>query len=388
MNFKTLTLKLGLVVITLSATFTGATAITNDMPSWANDTIKVGTVDDYLPCSDQINQDYEGVSIDIWRRISEKLDISYSMEAISSFDKAIILAAKGELDLITSCHEITPERLQSVEYAVPYTTGGIVIASQSSQKPFITLIRKIMQNEIVVKSSILLIVITGFAALTSSYFKEVETSSKGKARRLTKVWTLLILNTGIATIVGSKIRDHITVLVTSLIHMLLMSAIIGTTATIIFEESITKKTNDLTPKELYRLLRQGIAVQKETSNFHWLKKQMDKAGISNDIGTTPIYASSKQDLLEIIQGKRTQIPNHFVANLTTYKTVIKQAQVEEKFELSYQMPSKIPQAFVFGNQIKEDLKKAINVEIVNMNRSGLTEQIEQNWLEGSDPNSL
>ena len=388
MNLKTLTLKLGLVVITLSATFTGAKAITNDTPSWANDTIKVGTVDDYLPCSDQINQDYEGFSIDIWRRISEKLDIDYSMEAISSFDKAIILAAKGDLDLITSCHEITPERLQYVEYAVPYTTGGIVIASQSNQKPFITLIRIIIQNEIVVKSSILLIVITGFAALTSSYFKEAEKSSKGKARRLTKVWTFLILNTGIATIVGSKIRDHITVLFTSLIHMLLMSTIIGTTATIIFEESITKKTNDFTPKELYRLLKQGIAVQKETSNFHWLKKQMDKAGISNDIGTTPIYASSKQDLLELIQGKRTQIPNHFVANLTTYKTVLKQAQVEDKFELSYQMPSKTPQAFVFGNQIKEDLKKAINVEIVNMNRSGLTEQIEQNWLGGPDQNSL
>ena len=379
MNYKALGLSLGLACVAISATFTGATAATTEPPSWTEDVIKVGTVDDYLPCSDQINQHFEGLSIDLWRRISERLNINYTIQTISSFDQAVTRAANGEFDLITSCHEITPERLQSIEYAIPYTTGGIIIASLQNQKPVITLVGKIIQNEIVVKCSILLIIITGLTAWSSSYFKQPEPTSRGKARRLTKVWTFLILNDGIDTIVGSKIRDHITVLITSLVHMLLMSAIIGTTATIIFEENITKKTNELTNKELHQLLRQGLAVQKQTSNEHWLNKQMNKAGIRNDIGTTPIYASSKQQLMELIQGKKTQKPNHFIANATTYKTVLKQAELEEKFELSYQMPSKTPQAFVFGSQIKQDLKKAINIEISKMNRSGLTEQIEQDW---------
>ena len=379
MNYKALGLSLGLACVALSATFIGATAATTEPPSWTEDVIKVGTVDDYLPCSDQINQHFEGLSIDLWRRISERLNINYTIQTISSFDQAVTRAANGEFDLITSCHEITPERLQSIEYAIPYTTGGIIIASLQNQKPVITLVGKIIQNEIVVKCSILLIIITGLTAWSSSYFKQPEPTSRGKARRLTKVWTFLILNDGIDTIVGSKIRDHITVLITSLVHMLLMSAIIGTTATIIFEENITKKTNELTNKELHQLLRQGLAVQKQTSNEHWLNKQMNKAGIRNDIGTTPIYASSKQQLMELIQGKKTQKPNHFIANATTYKTVLKQAELEEKFELSYQMPSKTPQAFVFGSQIKQDLKKAINIEISKMNRSGLTEQIEKDW---------
>lgn len=379
MNYKALGLSLGLACVAISATFTGATAATTEPPSWTEDVIKVGTVDDYLPCSDQINQHFEGLSIDLWRRISERLNINYTIQTISSFDQAVTRAANGEFDLITSCHEITPERLQSIEYAIPYTTGGIIIASLQNQKPVITLVGKIIQNEIVVKCSILLIIITGLTAWSSSYFKQPEPTSRGKARRLTKVWTFLILNDGIDTIVGSKIRDHITVLITSLVHMLLMSAIIGTTATIIFEENITKKTNELTNKELHQLLRQGLAVQKQTSNEHWLNKQMNKAGIRNDIGTTPIYASSKQQLMELIQGKKTQKPNHFIANATTYKTVLKQAELEEKFELSYQMPSKTPQAFVFGSQIKQDLKKAINIEISKMNRSGLTEQIEKDW---------
>ena len=379
MNYKALGLKLGLVIMTVSAIITGATAIANETPSWEGSIIKVGTVDDYLPCSDQIDQHFEGLSIDIWRRISERLNISYTMQPISSFDQAVALAANGEFDLIASCHEITPERLQSIEYAIPYTTGGIVIASQQSKKPVISLVSKIIQNKIVVRCSVLLIAITGLTAWSSSYFNNSRPASKLKARRLTKVWTFLILNDGIDTIVGNKIRDHITVLITSLVHTLLMGAIIGTTATIIFEENITKRTNELANKELYQLLQQGLAVQKETSNAHWLEKQMNNAGITRNMGATPIYASDKQHLMELIQGKSDPKPKHMVTNITTYKTILKQAELEDEFELSYQMPSKTPQAFVFGSNINQELKKAINVEIAKLNRSGLTEQIEKDW---------
>ncbi|MCB4376623.1 MULTISPECIES: transporter substrate-binding domain-containing protein [unclassified Synechococcus] len=379
MNYKALGLKLGLVIMTVSATITGATAIANEMPSWEGSIVKVGTVDDYLPCSDQINQHFEGLSIDIWRRISERLNISYTMQPISSFDQAVALAANGEFDLIASCHEITPERLQSIEYAIPYTTGGIVIASQQSKKPVISLVGKIIQNKIVVRCSFLLIVITGLTAWSSSYFNNSRPASKLKARRLAKAWTFLILNDGIDTIVGNKIRDHITVLITSLVHTLLMGAIIGTTATIIFEENITKRTNELANKELYQLLQQGLAVQKETSNAHWLEKQMNNTGITRNMGATPIYASDMQHLMELIQGKSDPKPKHMVTNITTYKTILKQSELEDEFELSYQMPSKTPQAFVFGSNINQELKKAINVEIAKLNRSGLTEQIEKDW---------
>lgn len=379
MKHTLLSLNLSVIAIALSTTISAAKATTNQEPSWNGETIKVGTIDNYLPCSDRINQHYEGFSIDLWRRISERLNLTYTIQPIASFDQAITLAAQGEFDVIASCHEITPERLQSVEYAIPYTTGGIVIASQQSQKPVLTLVGKIIQNKIVVRCSILLIIITGITAWSSSYYKKTKAIRKKKARRLAKVWTFLILNDGIDTIVGNKVRDHATVLVTSLVHMLLMSAIIGTTATIIFEENITKKTNELKNKELYSLLRQGLAVQAETSHANWLQKQMKNAGILEDIGTTPIYAQNKQQLIELIQGKTAEKPRHVVTNVTTYKTLLRQASLQEKFQLAYQLSSKTPQAFVFGSQINNDLKKAINIELSRMNRSGLTEQIEQDW---------
>ena len=35
-------------------------------------TLQVGTVDNYLPCSDLTENSYEGLSIDLWRAIAEK----------------------------------------------------------------------------------------------------------------------------------------------------------------------------------------------------------------------------------------------------------------------------------------------------------------------------
>ena len=372
-------LTISLLAVALSETSQGISAHADAAIAEKKEIVKIGTVDDYLPCSDQIDDNFEGLSIDIWRRISERLNLQYTLSAIPSFDEAVNLAAEGQFDIIASCHEVTPERLKLVEYAIPYTTGGIVIASQQSNRPVLTLIGKIFQNKIVVRCSILLLIVTGITAWTSSYFKKPRNSRKSKARRLTKAWTFLILNDGIDTIVGRKIRDHLTVLATSLLHTLLMSAIIGTTAAIIFEEKVARKTNELTNKELLLILKQGLAVQEGTSNANWLKKQMRSAGITPNREILPLYADSKAQMIEFLQGKQTRPAKHFVANITTYKTLLKQSDLQEKYQLTYQLPSKTPQAFLFGGKVKPELKKMINIEIAKMNRQGLTEQIEKDW---------
>ena len=107
MKHTFLGLNLSVIAIALSTTISAAKATTNQEPSWNGETIKVGTIDNYLPCSDQINQHYEGFSIDLWRRISERLNLKYTIQPIASFDQAITLAAQGEFDVIASCHEIT-----------------------------------------------------------------------------------------------------------------------------------------------------------------------------------------------------------------------------------------------------------------------------------------
>ena len=341
--------------------------------------LRIGTIDDFLPCSDSVNQTHEGIAIDIWRRIGQRLKLKYEISTISSFDEAVSLAAIGEFDVIASCHEITPERLELIQYAVPYTSGGIVIVSRQNERPVIDLIGKIFRNKIVVRCSLLLLFVTAVTAFTSKYFRGSKNTKKSKTRRFTRAWTFLILNDGIDTIIGPKIVDNIAVLISSLSHMLLMSAIIGTTATIIFEENIARKTNELGNKELKSLLREGIAVIGESSTASWLNNRIEIAGISTEMDLTPITVKTKTEMIEILRGNADKKARHFVANITTYLTQLKDAGLEEEFAVSYQSPRKTPQSFIFGSQLDDGLKRLINIEIAKMNRSGLTEQLEEDW---------
>ena len=341
--------------------------------------LRIGTIDDFLPCSDSVNQTHEGIAIDIWRRIGQRLKLKYEISTISSFDEAVSLAAIGEFDVIASCHEITPERLELIQYAVPYTSGGIVIVSRQNDRPVIDLIVKILRNKIVVRCSLLLLFVTAVTAFTSKYFRGSKNTKKSKTRRFTRAWTFLILNDGIDTIIGPKIVDNIAVLISSLSHMLLMSAIIGTTATIIFEENIARKTNELGNKELKSLLREGIAVIGESSTASWLNNRIEIAGISTEMDLTPITVKTKTEMIEILRGNADKKARHFVANITTYLTQLKDAGLEEEFAVSYQSPRKTPQSFIFGSQLDDGLKRLINIEIAKMNRSGLTEQLEEDW---------
>ncbi|WP_231856490.1 transporter substrate-binding domain-containing protein [Synechococcus sp. MIT S9508] len=343
-------------------------------------TLKIGTVDDFLPCSDYINQTHEGMAIDIWRRIGERLKLKYEISSIPSFDEAVSLAAIGKFDVIASCHEVTPERLELVQYAVPYTSGGIVIVSRQNQRPVFDLIVKIFRNKIVVRCSLLLLLVTAVTAYTSKYFRSSKATRKSKARRFTRAWTFLILNDGIDTVIGPKILDNIAVLISSLSHMLLMSAIIGTTVTIVFEENIAKATKELGNKELESMLKEGIAVLGESSTASWLNNRIAITGIYSEPDLEPITVKTKAEMLDLLRGRSADKPHHFVANITTYSTKLKEAGLEKEFAISYQSPRKTPQSFIFGSNLDDGLKQLINIEIAKMNRNGLTEQLEKDWL--------
>ena len=228
----------------------------------------MGTVDNNLPCSDKIDNHFEGYAIDIWRRISERLNIDYQMVTFPSYDTAVTMAAKGHVDIVTSCHDITPERLHRVEYSIPYTSGGIVIVSRRAQRPVLALTLKLINNQIILRCGLLLILVTGLTAFALKARKHNTKNSRDyKQRKYFRLWTILILNDGIDTLLGSRTRENLLVLVSSLLHLLLMSAIIGTIASIVFEQNIAYNTSKLGSNEIIKLLKEGLFVQEGTSSI-------------------------------------------------------------------------------------------------------------------------
>ena len=345
-----------------------------------NSPIIVGTVDNNLPCSDKIDDHLEGYSIDVWRRIRERLNIDYRVVTSKTYDEAVAMAANNKVDIVTSCHDITPERLQLVEYAIPYTSGGIVIISRRAQRPVLALASKLINNQIILRCGLLLFLVTGLTAFALKVRKRNAKRKKDhKQRKYFRLWTILILNDGVDTLLGSRTRENLLVLSSSFLHMLLMGAIVGTIASIVFEQNITFNTSRLGSNELIKLLNEGLVVQEGTSYMQWIESRMKRAGIGENYSVPPRFVSTKKEMLEEISSSKKNKARHFVMNITTYKYNLRKVGNTDDFMVSYQQPNKTPQAFIFGSDIDPELKRLINIEIAKMNRSGLTDQIESDW---------
>lgn len=74
--------------------------------------VTVATAGNNLSCLDIIDNRLEGHSVNIWRRISKRLDIKYQIKTSNNYNEAIIMVANGDIGIVTSFHDITPERLQ------------------------------------------------------------------------------------------------------------------------------------------------------------------------------------------------------------------------------------------------------------------------------------
>jgi ABC-type amino acid transport substrate-binding protein len=345
-----------------------------------NSPIIVGTVDNNLPCSDKIDDHLEGYSIDAWRRIRERLNIDYRVVTSKTYDEAVAMAANNKVDIVTSCHDITPERLQLVEYAIPYTSGGIVIISRRAQRPVLALASKLINNQIILRCGLLLFLVTGLTAFALKVRKSNAKRKKDhKQRKYFRLWTILILNDGVDTLLGSRTRENLLVLSSSFLHMLLMGAIVGTIASIVFEQNITFNTSRLGSNELIKLLNEGLVVQEGTSYMQWIESRMKRAGIGENYSVPPRFVSTKKEMLEEISSSKKNKAMHFVMNITTYKYNLRKVGNTDDFMVSYQQPNKTPQAFIFGSDTDPELKRLINIEIAKMNRSGLTDQIESDW---------
>ena len=119
------------LVLGLAATVSTGALKAEGLTTDSSEHLLVGTVDNYLPCSDEANNNYEGLSIDVWRRVAENINRPYTIVSLPTFSQAVDAAAFGSVDLIASCHKITPERLELVEFSVPYTRDSLGMLKES-----------------------------------------------------------------------------------------------------------------------------------------------------------------------------------------------------------------------------------------------------------------
>jgi polar amino acid transport system substrate-binding protein len=71
---------------------------------------------------------WSGISIDLWRRVADKLKLQYHFVEMPSVPALLDGVTKGDLDVAVAAITVTPERERQVDFTTPYYHAGTGVA--------------------------------------------------------------------------------------------------------------------------------------------------------------------------------------------------------------------------------------------------------------------
>ena len=364
----------------LAATVTTGALKAEELATDPSEHLLVGTVDNYLPCSDEANNYYEGLSIDVWRRISESINKSYTIVSLPTFSQAVDAAAFGAVDLIASCHKITPERLELVEFSVPYTRDSLGMLSRKNNSLNIGIGTQLFEDTIIKTSLLVLLVVSGLSAFGIAWlennFDGMSGFSGKRSTRFSKAWIMLLLGSGVDKLLHQNQRAHALIMLASGIRILFLSILVGTTAALIFEDRKPMNANNINRSYLSKILSEGVAVNAGTKMHDWLTKQVEIHNLDQASHSGIIATERKGALSEALN---SGLADHIISDVSVLTQVLQNVDEPDNYWISLEMPNKTPQAFIFGDNLDPATKQSINIALSKLNYDGDAARLEASW---------
>ena len=339
--------------------------------------LKVGTVDNYLPCSDLVDGNFEGLSVDMWRAIAEKNKIHYDLSIIPTFGQAVDDAASGKYDLIASCHKITADRLKKVTYAVPYTKGTLGFLSRKKQSNLF--IFDLFSDPIVLNS---ILILTAVSLTGSILLYKVE---KGhlKVKDFSKLKRTSIMHKFTNFVIGAygpltiEKKGMWIVIFVAFSRLLIISTLVGSSASLIFKRDSPQNANDLSDESIRNIVYTGVTVNKATKMDDWLQNKVNQSDTIDSSKVKILRATRGEP--ELVSALKSGKVNHILSDIAVLNRILANIENPEDYVISVKNPNVTPQAFIFGANLEDNYRKSINITISEFIRSGKSRELGIIW---------
>ena len=370
---KTLLLLLAL----LAANLVGSIAASAQDASEGAVPLRVGVVQNAMPCSEMSDGKAEGSAVELWQSIAQKRDWPYVYQPISTSEAAVRAAANNEIDLVVSCINIISERVQEVDFSVPYQEDSLAFLSRKKSDGIGSLLRRISQEQILRDCVVMLFAITMIATtalwLLSHGFDHKDILSRSSGQTFFKGWMMLAMGTGIYKM-GPNPPSMIIITLANICRLVITSVFVGTTASLVFQNSIP---DDVSQKDsLLPALQKRVGVDSGTISELWLTQQARRLKQKNlDQKIYPI--SGGEALLEALQNNRV---GSIMADSNRIQVLSRLIRNPGEYEISAKTYNLTPQSFVFGIELSREKRSQINQSISRMRFNGDIAPIIKRWV--------
>lgn len=355
-----------------------------DLPgNWSRavaEPLRVGVVDNALPCSDFKNGYPSGSAVDLWQAIASKAKISFTYQPLESPNQAVQKAADRQIDLAISCLNITPLRLEQVSFSSPYQEDSLALLTRREEKSFLMTVAAVIANPMIRDTTILLFAVSLLAALVlwilSRGFDHKDIVGKNSRHTFFKGWMMIGMGTGIYKM-GSTPQSISMVALTNFFRLVITSIFVGATTNVLLDQ---REPVDATRAESIAVaLQHKIGVDAGTVSQVWLEKQADGILSVSESLQRIVPLSGDAALLAALDDNEVKA---IMADTARIKYLWNKTKSPKDFQMQARTFNTTPQGFVFGSDLSAEHRKQINISISDLRFEGDIEEIVKRWDPG------
>lgn len=343
----------------------------------AQQTLRVGVVDDQPPCSDVNGKTFQGSTVEIWQQVANRTNQSFRYEAIATPEEGIRKANTGEVDLVISCLSITPLRIQRVAFTTAFAEDGFALLSRKREASFALTIKRLFSSQVIRETTALLFLGGLLFAIIlwflSRGFQHRDIVGDNDRQTFFKGWMMLAMGTGIYKM-GTAPPSMSAIAISNFLRLVITSIFVAATTSLVISETAPA---DLSNAEILKAaLKKKIGVDAGTAAQDWLDRRADSILSTGEQLKSIVPIRNSNEMLR--QLKEGEIGSIF-ADRETILMLQEKLDEPNQYEVSGETLHWTPQAFAASTKLDVNTLNAINQALSELRFEGEIELIQERW---------
>jgi ABC-type amino acid transport substrate-binding protein len=306
------------------------------------------------------NGELQGYSIDLWRRVAEKADLTYEFSVVKTVPDMLAALRDDSADVGVAALTINAERAKTIGFSHPFYQSGLKIAvAQSGNTDFLAVLAAFVSKDFLM----VLLVVLGLLMISALlvWLLEYKTNDESFGSFGEAIWYSLniIIAGGCENKSPTSLGGRIVATAWMLISLVLVASF---TATITSTMTVSNLSSDI--RSVNDLVGRTVGTLQGTSADHFLKSK----------GVEPKYYPDLRAALAALQKRELQAVV-YDAPMLLYLT--------KDMGSSVQLLPVLLERQAYGIGISEassQLRKPINVALLSLGEEGFLDELDKKWF--------
>jgi polar amino acid transport system substrate-binding protein len=343
-------------------------------PVQAEPVLRVGVADGSQPCSYRQQGSWNGLAVELWQRVADQAGLPYVLVPQESASALLAATRRGELDVAIGCLTMSPERLSSTRFSLPFQESGLgVMVLRNRLDLGMSLLQSLLAPDLIrlLLGYVLLIGLLSVALL------QVERGSSqpaawtaGRRRSFAMIFQVLATGPGTNTLVVTT-RGHGLVLLAYLVRIVSASLLVSYVTINVVRGS--QEAANSTLRSLNDLAGRRVAVRPGSVSEDLLETR-NQAGLQ-----PPIQLRQLKRVPDAESLLAAGAVNAVMADTIQLDYVLAQL-TNQRYSLALRDIHPQSQAFAFSPGLSEAVAERINVALGKLKRDGVVTELRQQAL--------